>query len=113
MIILALALYYRQRLGQRRLEQVLGDHQWQARLAGVSPDDVEMACNRVRARTGLTCLPVALSMRHVLRASGQDARLVLGVAPENFGDGHAWIELEGHEYLRGTTPRRVAWREHV
>lgn len=109
--VLGLALYYQVRIRYERIEVVLQDVQMQPPFRTVEPKQIEHACNRVRARTGLTCLPVALAMRHVMRASGQDARLVMGVNPDDFSDGHAWVEGDGSVFLRGSHDRKVAWRE--
>lgn len=108
-----LMVYYAQRLKTTNLAEILAEAPTKPEMTPVDPRWVVTAATRLRARTRVPCLPAALAVRHVLRGMGRPAGLRLGVRPDQFLDGHAWVELEGKAYLKDDQRWSAVWREDV
>lgn len=75
-----------------------------------SPSDIERLAHRITLAAAFfpgraRCLEQSLVLWTMLRRSGIDARLRLGVRPHPF-EAHAWVELDGQAILED--PEKVA-----
>jgi hypothetical protein len=97
--------------GTRRIVRVMN-----ARAAAPTPhhaasrSDIERLARRITIAAALfpgraRCLEQSLVLWAMLRRSGIDARLRLGVRPHPF-EAHAWVELDGQAILED--PEKVA-----
>jgi hypothetical protein len=97
--------------GARRIVRVIS---WRAGVPplhhAASPSDIERLARRITTAAAFfpgraRCLEQSLVLWAMLRRSGIDARLRLGVRPHPF-EAHAWVELDGQAILED--PEKVA-----